>query len=286
MLEEIRSPVCENGISEEIQLRVHNGGCARVIVYLPGSHGDWTLAGGFRRALGTAISFVELTYPRTTTWSLCEYATHVANALRQARVGRAWLLGESFGSQIIWELLKKNDFVVEGVILAGGFARHPFPWMPRAGAALMFEGSLPLLRMAQFAYVQSAKFRFRHSPETRNALAEFSARRTKEDYQAIRHRLRLIGNNDPRPMICRLQTPIYALTGLVDPIVPWPFARRWLKRYCPSLVDYKIIRKADHNVLGTAPDLAAKQVLEWLSASQRTDGSKQMADSALVADWC
>jgi hypothetical protein len=30
------------------------------------------------------------------------------------------------------------------------------------------------------------------------------------------------------------------------------------------LRDYKVVRSADHNVLSTAPDQAAKQVLRWI----------------------
>jgi hypothetical protein len=38
-----------------------------------------------------------------------------------------------------------------------------------------------------------------------------------------------------------------------------------LKKNCPALRDYKIIR-ADHNVLGTGTREAAKQILKWMNA--------------------
>jgi hypothetical protein len=47
--------------------------------------------------------------------------------------------------------------------------------------------------------------------------------------------------------------------------MPWPYVRRWLKRNCPVLRDYKIIKSGDHNVLGTATKQAAWQVLEWMN---------------------
>ena len=59
--------------------------------------------------------------------------------------------------------------------------------------------------------------------------------------------------------------PVFCLAGLIDPIVPWPLVRNWLKKNCPALREYKIIRRADHNVLGTASKASAEQILEWIS---------------------
>ena len=58
---------------------------------------------------------------------------------------------------------------------------------------------------------------------------------------------------------------MYALTGAIDPIVPWYQVRRWLRRNCPGLREYKVIWTADHNVLSTAPQAAAEQVVRWIS---------------------
>lgn len=152
--------VAENAMRDEsqtIQLRVHDGKGVSLI-YLPGVHGDWTLVGGFRKALGTRVRFVELMYPRIETWSLCDYASKVEAALAEAGVSRGWLLGESFGSQIVWALLKQGTFTVDGVILAGGFARHPVPWMASAATFLLRKPSLKVLRAFLFAYVQVARY--------------------------------------------------------------------------------------------------------------------------------
>jgi hypothetical protein len=52
---------------EELQLRIHGEATLPTLVYLPGLHGDWTLVGGFLRALGGRVRFVEMTYPRSLT---------------------------------------------------------------------------------------------------------------------------------------------------------------------------------------------------------------------------
>jgi pimeloyl-ACP methyl ester carboxylesterase len=259
--------VAANAPRDELQtisLRVHDG-CGASLIYLPGVHGDWTLVGGFRRALGTRVRFVELMYPRIVTWSLRDYACRVEAALAEAGVWHGWLLGESFGSQVVWAMLKQGTFTVDGVILAGGFARHPVPWMATAATFLLRKPTLKVLRAFLFAYVQVARYRFRRSPETMAGIREFVDRRTEQDCKAVHHRLQLVAQNDPREIAKHPGVRVYALTGFFDPIVPWYGALRWFRRECAMFCGYRMIWAADHNVLGSAPEAAAAQVLEWIS---------------------
>src|ERR1051326_3150607 len=112
-------------MSETLQIRIHGSDAMPALIYLPGLHGDWTLVGNFRRALAGRLRFVELTYPRTLTWSLDEYAAAIEAALLERGITNGWLLGESFGSQIAWPLGARKQFCTDGIILAGGFGRHP-----------------------------------------------------------------------------------------------------------------------------------------------------------------
>src|SRR6266581_8830244 len=113
---------------EELQIRTHGPDSLPTLVYLPGLHGDWTLIGSFRRALASRVRFVEITYPRTLTWSLEDYAAGVEAELSRHSITRGWLLAESFSSQVLWPLLARKRFQTEGVVLAGGFVRHPMIW--------------------------------------------------------------------------------------------------------------------------------------------------------------
>ena len=117
-------------------MRVHGDASLPTLIYLPGLHGDWTLVGSFRRALGGRVRFVEVTYPRTLTWSLEDYARGVETALAEQGITRGWLLGESFSSQVVWSLVARERFQIEGVILAGGFVRHPMRWGVRLAERL------------------------------------------------------------------------------------------------------------------------------------------------------
>jgi pimeloyl-ACP methyl ester carboxylesterase len=255
-------------MENELQLRIHGNDSLPTLIYLPGLHGDWTLVGGFLQALAGRVRFVEITYPRTLVWSLDDYATAIEAALAQNRITSGWLLGESFGSQPLWALVARRKFSAQGVILAGGFVRHPMRWTVRLAERMTGRMSNALFVWIIFSYAKIARFRYRNSPGVLMRIDEFVARRTDVDRRAAQHRLHLIAGFDPRSIVRETKLPVFGLSGILDPIVPWPFVRRWLKGNCPSLRDYKIIAGADHNVLGTAPKRAARQVLEWMNRLQ------------------
>jgi pimeloyl-ACP methyl ester carboxylesterase len=251
---------------EKLQIRVHGPGTLPTLIYLPGLHGDWTLVGDFRKQLVGHVRFVEFIYPRTLTWSLADYAAAIETALAENHITRGWLLGESFGSQIVWALVRRNHFPAQGIILAGGFVKYPLRWGVRLTRATF--GRLPLgaLHALLKLYGKIARLRYRRSPETVANIQEFIQRRTELDRQAALHRLTLILGHDPRATARTTQLPVFYVSGWVDPIVPWPLVRSWLRQQCPSLRADKIIFPADHNVLGTAPVPSARQVLAWMKS--------------------
>jgi len=252
-------------MAEELQLRIHGDVSLPTLIYLPGLHGDWTLIGGFRQALAGRARFVEVTYPRTLRWSLDDYAEAIETVLEQHGVSRGWLLGESYGSQPVWALAGRRKFAAQGVILAGGFVKHPMRWAVRLAEKTTGRISNAFFVWAVFNYAKIARFRYRRSPEVLRTVDEFVARRVEGlDRRSAQHRLHLIAENDPRHIASRMELPVFGLTGWLDPIVPWPWVRRWLRKNCPTLRDYKVLRGADHNVLSTAPGESAEQVLRWI----------------------
>jgi len=249
---------------EKVELRIWGDPSQPTLVYLPGLHGDWTLISGFRAALAGRARLVEVTYPRTLTWSLEGYAQGVEASLAEQGIPGGWLIGESFGSQVAWPLAARGKFQAEGIILAGGFARHPMQWGARLAEWIMRVCPLSWLKLILVVYGKLARLRFRSEPQVRAGLDAFLARRTDLDRRAAMHRLRLVATNDPTALAQNLQKPVYALSGWLDPIVPWLIVRRSLRRVCPALRDYRIVA-ADHNVLSTASATAAEQVLEWIN---------------------
>lgn len=258
---------------ESLQIRIHGDASLPTLVYLPGLHGDWTLVSSFRAAIAGKVRFVEFTYPQTTTWSLNDYARGIEEALLANGITEGWVIGESFGSQPAWQLIKReqesaSSFRTLGLILAAGFVRHPtiraVRWAQRVSRAV----PLSVVKRFCYFYARYAKFRHKRAPETLASIAEFVANRTTEaDRQAIAHRYGLIAENDLRPVAQRTTFPVRYLAGSVDPLVPWPHVRWWLRRNCPSYRGGRTIWRADHNVLATAPKKSADQILVWIAGT-------------------
>ncbi len=251
--------------SEQVQVRIHGSDSLPTLVYLPGLHGNWTLIGPLRKALAGRLRFVEITYPPTLTWSLEDYAEGVERSLAAKGVGEGWLLAESFGSQVAWPMLERGRFKPLALILAGGFVRHPARWAARLAERICGHIPFALLTRMLFGYAKLSRWRFRSSPETIEGIEEFIKKLTELERQAARHRLHLVAHSDFCAIAQTLHLPLFALTGLFDPVVPWLWTRRWLVKNCPALRRYRIVWHADHNVLGTAAKVAADQILEWMS---------------------
>jgi len=259
-----------NEADEQVLIRVHGPPALPTLIYLPGMHGDWTLVTSFRAALEGKVRFVEITYPHSTHWTLDDYAAGIERELLANGVSEGWLVGESFGSQPAWGMIhrvqqQKSPLRIRGLILAGGFVKHPWPWGARF-LQLLSRG-IPQFLMRGLLGVYAAYARFRHweAPETRSEIQTFVTNRLHpDDSPAMQRRYELIVLEDLRATARSCTLPIYQLTGLIDPIVPAPLIRRWLKRNCPGFEGGKTILSADHNVLGTAPKKSAELVLEWM----------------------
>lgn len=258
----------------KLLIRVHGSPALPTLVYLPGLHGDWTLVSSFRHHVAGKVRFAEICYPRTTTWTLNDHAQTIEDALQAAGVSEGWLIGESFGSQPSWAMIDRSsrgesNFKIHGLILAGGFVKHPWPWGAKflrfLNRHIPRVGMRGLLRL----YAYYARFRHRQAPDTLASVAEFVTNRLHpDDPKAMGWRYTLVAESDVRPIARSCTLPVYHLAGLVDPIVPGPLIRRWLKRNCPGYRGTKTILRADHNVLGTAPLLAAQTVLGWLEPAR------------------
>lgn len=254
-------------MEDKLLMRVYGDASLPTLIYLPGMHGDWTLIGGFRSAVLGKVRFVEMTYPRTLTWTLNDHAAAIEEALLQNGISSGWLLGESFGSQPLWAMIARGKFNAQGVILAGGFVRHDGYRFMRLAGAIVGRFSAKFFVKIVFGYAKFARFRYRRSPETLATLDEFIARRTPQDKEAAQYRIHLVAKNDPRQAARNVKVPVYALSGFLDPLVPWPLVRRWLRKNCPTFKDFKVIGRADHNVLNTGTKESAEWILKWISSN-------------------
>src|SRR3954462_6381475 len=184
---------------DDVQIRVSGPETAPVLIYLPGLHGDWTLIGSFKAALGESVRFVEITYPRTTSWTLTEYAARILEGVRKLGIQNGWLLAESFGAQIGWEILKQvaavkkkgsgdrtqgsvdpGSFVPLGLITAGGFVRYPALPIVRFVRKMNAHVPMKALKWVCLGYSFYARLRHRRAPETLHGVSTFVTNRTVE----------------------------------------------------------------------------------------------------------
>src|SRR5947209_3643067 len=147
-------------MEEHLQLRLQGDATLPTLIYLPGLHGDWTLISSFKRALGNRARFVEVTYPRTLTWSLDDYAAGVEAGLAEKGITHGWLLGESFSAQVVWPMVARGKFRIEGIILAGGFVKHPIQSALRFAEKIGRGVPLSLLTRIMFGYAKIARYRY------------------------------------------------------------------------------------------------------------------------------
>ena len=307
-------------VTESLQLRVHGVEASSTLIYLPGLHGDWTLLGPFRAALGGSARLVETTYPRRPEWTLDDYAAALEIGLRERGIERGWLLAESFSSQIAWQLLGRHEagerflqtsssrveplnrgrdalprvqadrqvgptrfgepdrqvgpagfgegtkrVQIAGLILVGGFVKHPWPWGVRIAHGASRATPLWLLKRLCALYGKSANRRCCATSETAAEIEEFVRRRTiQADRDVMSSRYRLIRGADFRAVARRTRLPVFHLSGAFDPLVPWWQVVAWLKKECPGFRASRIVRRAGHNVLLDAPSESVKQILEWI----------------------
>ncbi|HTL59488.1 MAG TPA: alpha/beta hydrolase [Candidatus Limnocylindrales bacterium] len=252
---------------EQVIIRVHGPSDGPTLVYLPGLHGDWTLIASFRKALGQRVRFIETAYPDTLSWSLDDHAAAVEAALHQHGISAGWILAESFGSQVTWPLVRRQQFNIEGIILAGGFVRHPARWAAKVSGRWLASMPLAVIKTMLNGYARVAPWRFRRDPETASSIYDYINHLTERRRQALIHRLNLVAKSDFCLTATHMDVPLFALTGFWDPIVPWFFVRDWLRKKCPTLRQWKLLYRADHNVLGTASTLAAQTVLHWMQVT-------------------
>ena len=275
---------------DDFLLRVHGNTSLPTLIYLPGLHGDWTLVSSFRAAMAGRARFVEFTYSTRTDLSLAGYAAAVEAALLRQGIHSGWLLGESFGSQVAWALLKRqagggqSAIHWQGLILAGGFVRHPWPWGARL-LKLQARVTPGWLNATLFRiYQRYALLRHREAKETLEAIGQFVTNRLAPgDAAAIEARLELIATNDPRPVARQATLPVHYLAGAVDPLVPWPWVCRWLRQHCPGYHGAVTFWNADHGVLATRPRRAADQVLAWVQGGKPATSIPSAAPTARLA---
>ncbi|MGB9602610.1 MAG: alpha/beta fold hydrolase, partial [Limisphaerales bacterium] len=168
-------------MDESVKIYINDPDKFPILVYLPGIHGDASLVGEFKKHIAGKVRFIEIEYPKNPDWEIQDYASAIESALLQCGVDECYLLAESFGSQVAWGLMSKHRaFKVNGIILAGGFVRHPF--IPGVKIVKTLTGilSLRMIELWLKFYVWICKLFFRKERRDKKILKDFTRNRIND----------------------------------------------------------------------------------------------------------
>jgi hypothetical protein len=270
------------GDAERVSVEITGSGDGPPWVIVPGMHGDRSLHGEFRELCGRRAVVVSLAYPRTIRWSLDDYAVGCIAALGERGIRSGWLVAESFGSQVAWAMAAASrpgaGFEILGLVLAGGFVNYPYKRNLALGRRLFSlcgEGDRYSVgaRIFMSGYGAYAWVRHRGSGPGRAAVAEFlHERRIAGDVAAARRRLELIEGADFESVAREFRRPVWQMSGLWDPVVPWGPVGSWLERECPGYRGRALARLSDHTVLFSAAAWSARTAGVWISGFEKEKG--------------
>lgn len=221
-----------------------------------------------RLELKDKVRWVDIAYPELKSQDIRDYARAVLAALEESGIKKGWVLAESFGSQVAWELVRhgKGAIDIEGIILAGGFIRHPLPW----GARLLKKLSYAFPRGTTNAMGIAGAFLCRKMARNEEMMEDLkSFPFDKRSLIGFGNRLALIAGNDPRETARKTDIPVYMIAGFWDFLVPLPLVWLWLKRHCPGYREGKVVFFADHAVAVSRPVETAKAILLWMGIGNK-----------------
>lgn len=270
-----------------------SGGSGPAALYLPGVHGDWTPFHRIRPLLSKELQLLEISYPKSTDWSLADLSGLLVALMDELEIDRAHLLAESFGSLLGWEIGLRHPERSRSIIIVGGFAQPP----PHGRAGLAGKG-LRLLPSALFergvdsyVYMKAALGQARPSPGEN--LPPYFAVREKAGMLSTAHRMDIIQRSDFRPAIDGLSVPVRYLAGARDLIVPVKREVSVLARALPSSARFEseLVPGAPHMILLSHPERSSEVILRWVreieadsSGEPRGQRADERAPSQMPAD--
>jgi len=195
------------------------------LVLAPGLDGTGMLFAPLLKALPAGQRTQVVRYPADSRWSLGEYARFLAD---QLPAGRVVLLGESFSSIVVLELLALKLKPIEAAIFSAGFATPPQPsrlWLARVPV-------LPTLLIAAAPRCMVRRHLLGSSP-TREQCDLLASLRGHVKPATIAHRMKLVGQRYAFAQH-RLDLPVCYLQASDDRVVPGQ-RLQWFREHCSSL---------------------------------------------------
>jgi pimeloyl-ACP methyl ester carboxylesterase len=193
----------------------------------------------------------------------------------------AHIVGESFGSLVMWQFGIANPERVRSFTLVGGFSRPPrFRVAAAAAAALrslptqLFESSIDL-----YVTGKSAMGEGRESFD----LGAYPATRTLRGRRATANRMSIIQASDFTEQLKEIKFPVRYLGGANDIVVPVRREIATLLAHLPPHCDFRseLVPGAPHAMIASHPQQTAEHLSRWVREIEaKNRESSAAADAA------
>lgn len=212
------------------------------VVLLPGMDGTGELFGPFRRALGTDVKVLVVSYPRDVPLDYLGLEQYVRTKL--PRDEPFFLLGESFSGPVAISIAASKPSGLIGLILCSSFAR-----MPRAGLAWLRPAVawLPV----KLAPVRIISWLLMGRYETVTLRAQLAASLNQVSSSVLRARVKAVLSVDVTASLREVEVPVLYLQASDDWVVSFT-AAELISQVLPDVEVQPV--EAPHFLLQVAPD--------------------------------
>lgn len=176
-------------------------------------------------------------------------------------IGKAFLVGISFGSTITFEALARDPRRFPKAAVQGGFARRTFSPAERLALKLgrVVPGSVGRLPLHEKVLNYNSRNQFPREIEDR--WRHYLEENAKTPIRSLAHRLDLLARLDLRPTLPAIRTPVLLVQGNEDRIVP----RRYFEELQGLLPDAQglIVPMVGHQPHYTHPEALAQVIGQY-----------------------
>ena len=138
-------------------------------------------------------------------------------------IGRAFLVGISFGSTLTLKALQRDPRRFPKAALQGGFSRRRFSVAEKLALKLgrLFPGTSGSLPLHETVLTYNNRLHF--PKEIDDRWQHYVEQNARTPIRSLAHRLDLVTRLDLRPILPQIQTPVLLAQGNEDRIVPRPY---------------------------------------------------------------
>lgn len=149
-----------------------------------------------------------------------DLVTNLFEVIDNLDIGRAFLVGISFGSTLTFKALARDNRRFPKAAVQGGFARRAFSVPEKVALKLgrIFPGHVGALPLHERVLTYNNRLHF--PSEIDDRWTHYLEQNARTPIRSLAHRLDLVSRLDLRPILAQIQTPTLLIQGNEDRIVP------------------------------------------------------------------